>query len=155
MSDSVNVNVLYEDDNSFVAEIDGKPVKLFKINIEELKINHKRDLYFAAVKLPLLLIKDSLEYVNSIINNIPTVDDYEFIANEVVKFLYKIDIIIRPEKLGHLVHHLIKDIDPNYYGKAQTFMRQINLFKNDLEVLIKFKKEQESIDENDLKSIHK
>jgi len=130
--------IISEDEKSYLAEIDGKPVKLFKINLEELEFKHTNDLFNASGHIPLKLIDEILFFTDRLLKFIPSVNEYEPVAKQMVGYMNKIYDILKPHKLSHLMHHLVKDTDPNIYGKAQTIMKNIERLHKDLEKMKEF-----------------
>ena len=132
------IEVISEDEKNIIAKIDGKPVKLFKINMEELEFKHTNDLFSAASIISPLNLNEGLKVTRKIIKDIPTVDKYEKISKYVTTIMNSIYFDLEPYNLSHLMHTMIKNTDPTIYGRAQTFMDQIKRFNGDLEKIKKF-----------------
>jgi hypothetical protein len=127
-----SIKILEEYDKYYVGEVEGKPVKFFKIDFEELKVKHENDLYLASEYLDEDDVKDLLFLSNRLIQFTPNVLEYENVATELTAGMNKLYDKLKPHKLSHLMHHLIKETDPNIYGKAQTIMKQIHRLHYDL-----------------------
>ncbi len=133
-----NIKVIAEDKDSFTAMLDGKEIKLYKINIDEIEIKRRTDLYKAAGHIPKELIVNALYLTSRTLDKIPTVDDYEDIATIAVDYMNQIYKYLRKNKLSYIIHYLIKNTDPYIYGRAQTFMKNIRYFDTDLRIIQDF-----------------
>jgi len=132
------IELLSEHKKYYTAKIKGKPVKLFKINIEEMKLKHIDDLLNASKYISKTTLNESIKVTRGILKNIPKINEYEKISKFVVTLMNMIYYDLKPHKLSHLMHTLVKNTDPNIYGKAQTFIRQIEMFNEDLEKIKQF-----------------
>lgn len=125
------IKILGEDSKSYDAEIDGKRVKLFKIDKDEIKNRRIQSLQYAAEKIDEPCFIGLFKLVEYCKNNIPTVDKYEQLAIDISEIL---DLVY--DQVGHkytnIFHYYFKDISPSIYGKAQTFMKNINMLYDDL-----------------------
>mgnify|MGYP006863438466 CR=1 FL=1 len=119
------IEIISEDDKCYIAKIDGKQVKLFKVDVDEINIRNKNNLHDAAKCLPKQLVVDFINFIISTIEHKPTVDRYENAANRMVACMKQIEKILLENKCSNLMFWYIKNIDPDIYGKAQTFMRII------------------------------
>lgn len=133
-----SIELISEDEKSYTAIIDGKTTKLFKINIDEINSNHREDLLKASKFISEDILEDILFFTRRIIQFVPLITEYERVANKTTELMNKVYNILKPHNLSHLMHHLVKNTDPKIYGKAGTFMRQIELFNEDLEEMMKF-----------------
>lgn len=135
------IKILKDTKNYYIVEIEGRPVKLLKIDKTELEFQHTNDLFNAASIINPNTLNDAIKETRRILENIPTVDKYERVADYMVRLMNVMYDNLNPYKLSYLMHHMIKNIDPNIYGKAQTFMDQIKQLNKDLEIIKKFTEE--------------
>jgi hypothetical protein len=120
------IKILKDEKDYYIAEIEGNPVKLIKIDLKELQDKHENDLYLASTHLEEDNINDLLFLTHRLIQNTPNVIEYETVACELTAGMNKLYNKLKPHKLSHLMHNLIKETDPTIYGKAQTIMKQIH-----------------------------
>lgn len=132
------IKIISEQKDCYIADINGRSVKLFKIDMNELKIKHENDLYLASKLLLNSDIYNLLDLTKRIIQFTPDVDHYKNVADKVTELMESIYSKLKNHNLSHLFHHFIKEINPDIYGKAQTFMRQINLLHEDLTKIHQF-----------------
>jgi len=132
-----SIELISEDDKSYTALVDGKETKLFKINIEELNAKHDRDLLEASKHLSKSDIEEMLFFTRRIIQFVPRITEYERVAVETTDLMERVYKALEPYKLSYLMHHLVKDTNPEIYGKAETFMKQIGMFNEYLEEIYK------------------
>ena len=132
------IKIQSEQKDCYIADINGKTVKLFKIDMEELKLKHENDLYLASRHLSNADIHELLVLTTKILQFTPDVDHYKGVADKVTDLMENLFSKLAVHDLSHLFHHLIKDINPEIYGKAQTFMRQINLLHDTMSKIHQF-----------------
>jgi len=132
------IELLSETKEYYMAKIKGKPVKLIKIDIKELKDKHNSDLLNASKYISPTTLSEAIKVTRKTLKDIPNVNEYRNIAKFNVTLMNMIYYDLKPHKLSHLMHTLVKNTDPNIYGKAETFIRQIEMFNEDLEKIKKF-----------------
>jgi len=126
-----------ETNDSYIIKNDkGVLLTLYKIDTKIIKQNFYNEVEKAANALEKVEVIDLLEKIKVLITQPPSVVEYYNIAKGIVETLkgfYK--------KIGspNIFHHLIKDIDPETYGKAQKFLNDIEQLKNILEEIISVK----------------
>jgi len=134
------MSIINENDQSCTVLVDGKETKYIKIDTEKLKLNHISDLQKASEVLSTRNINQALFFTKGILKSPPSVVQYEKAATEIVRLLKRFYFDLKPHNLTHLVHSLIKNISTDVYGKAQTFIYQVELWNNDIKVIHEFKK---------------
>jgi hypothetical protein len=139
MKELVNAQIINEDDRSYTISLNGIVTRYIKINPEELKIAHLRDLELASQYISERNFGIAIFLVNGFLKYPPTVDVYEESATNVVNILERFHYDLKPHGLTHLVHSLIKNISVETYGKAQTFLHYLRLWNQDLKVIKVFK----------------
>ena len=135
------IELISEDEKSYTTLIDGKKVTLFKVNAEEIKSKHDNDLFEASNYLEQDEIEDMLFFTRRIIQFVPKITEYERVAEDTTKLMERVYDILEPYKLCYLMHNLIKNTKIGIYGKAETFMKQIGLFNEDLEKIFNYMEE--------------
>jgi len=135
------MHLIGEDDKSYTANIEGKIVKLFKIDTEPINSRHNESVYQASKCLRNDTVYEVFNYISMILNNIPTIDKYEEIAKQVTTYLKEVEIILLDNECINFVFYYIKDIDPSIYGRAQTFIKNITMVKEDFKNIINFQNE--------------
>ena len=122
------IELISETDDSYIANIDGKHVKLFKINTNEIKERWKKNVDEATKLIPKHHFEVLLKILISTINNIPTVAEYERVSNNIAGHINKLYDMIAPncnQHFSNIFHYPYKNISTEIYGKAQTFMKEI------------------------------
>lgn len=141
MKDFGKIEVLNEDDQTYTISMEGDIMKFYKIDTKKLAEQHTKDLYEAARHVSKRNISEAMFLVGGLLKEIPTVDKYEESASNVSMLLRRFHFDLKPHNLTHLVHSLIKEIDIECYGKAQTFLHYLRVWYSDLKVIDGFAKE--------------
>lgn len=138
------MEVIGEDDKSYTVLVNNeKTTKFFKIDSDELKIKHLKDLQEAEKYISKRNLDMAMFFVGGLLKYHPTIDKYEESANNVVGLLKRFHFDLKPHGLTHLVNSLIKDIDLDTYGKGQTFLHHLRLWYKDLKVINDFRCDKE------------
>ncbi len=134
------IKIISESKKYYTAVIDGKPIVLYKLDVDSIKQNRINDLKKSAEIIPDVLFNQILAFTNDLLENIPNVDEYEKVADEVVVLMELLHKELRPHCLTYLVHQSIKHISPSCYGKANTFTHQIKMFNDMLKEMNEYRK---------------
>ena len=132
------IELISEDSSKIVVRRNGEKIKLFKIDTEAMENKYNYDLYKASECLRKEVIKNALKFTEKLINQVPNVNEYESEANKLFLIMKDLYLLLEPHKLSYLLHHLIKDTDPEIYGRAQTFMKQVEKFHDMLLLIFNF-----------------
>lgn len=127
-----DIKIISEDAKSYIANIDGKQVILYKVDVDKINERNRNSLNEASKHLPKQLVVDFINFIIYTIEYIPTVDKYENAANTTVAFMKQIEKILVKNECSNLMFSYIKNLDPNIYGKAQTFMKIIKRLEIDM-----------------------
>jgi len=122
------IELISETDDAYIANVDGKQVKLFKINTTEIKERWNRNIDTASKLISKYQFESMLKILINVINNVPTVDEYERISNNIAAHINILYDDIAPScnhGFSNIFHHPYKNISTEIYGKAQTFMKEI------------------------------
>jgi len=136
----IKIELIKEHDKYYEAIIDNKPVKLFKVGTvdemrkqSKLRLNRISELVTLKDITPLLDLLDFHTCVG------PRVHEYEKVAIEMTKEIKKLYDIVAFAPLvksqTNIFHYYLKQINPEIYGKAQTFTRTIDLLFEDLKYI--------------------
>ena len=142
------IKITGENDKSYTAIIEGKEVTLFKVDREELERKNIENLRTISSILP---NKNVLEILNALVvvkNNIPDVYTYEKVAIELSIVIDKLYHILAPycnKDTYNIFHHPHKEISLDVYGKAQTFMKNVEMLYEDIIQICDFKLEDGSL----------
>jgi len=122
--------VIDEKDDRYIIETEkGQTLIAYKIDTNDISKRRHEEIEKVAKKLDKKEVVQLLGMVNDLYDNPPSIVDYLGAATEVVKILRK---YYDKVDSSNLFHHPIKQIDPEIYGKAQTFMHQMMLLKDTL-----------------------
>lgn len=128
-----DITLLEETEKYYLGRIDNKVVKLFKIDTKEMENKRQEELNILAGFLSDELIISLLIQCDQLIQMPPTVDVYEDICNVLISKLKNIEKeILNYKYTRNICFQYIKQLDPSYYGKAQTFMKNIKFLYSDL-----------------------
>ncbi len=130
------IKIISEDDKSYMAEVDGKVVKLFKIDKNEIDERWKNTIYHISKHIPKHNFEELLKVLIEYINHIPNVNEYKRVANRVTCYIDKLYKIISPicnQHISNVFHHPYKNINIEIYGKAYTFMKEIKSLLNTMD----------------------
>ena len=130
----MKLKVVKEDDKAITVIIDGTETILYKINTEKLKENFNDDLKKASKILSGNDVYRGLVLTNSILNDIPTINRYEEVATSVSELIKTLQNQL-PYELTHIFHYLIKNISLEIYGKAQTFLQNVEVLNRYLRII--------------------
>lgn len=122
------IEVIAETNDGYIANINGKEVKLFKVDSNEIKERWNKNIFEASKLISKHDLETMIKILIEYINRIPTVVEYERVSNRVAKHVNKLYDIIAPkctQSFSNIFHHPYKNITPDIYGKAQTFMKEI------------------------------
>ena len=142
------IKITGETDKSYTAVIEGKEVTLFKVDREELDRKYIENLRTISSILP---NKNVMEMLNALVvvrNNIPDVYTYEKVATELSIVIDKLYHILAPycnKDTYNIFHHPYKKISLELYGKAQTFMKNVEMLFEDIVQICDFKLEDGSL----------
>ena len=111
----------------------GNRLILFKVKTKEIEKSHQDEIEKAIKVLDKEEVTKLFHTVKSLQKNPPSVIEYNDVAINITKILKKFY-----DKIGspNIFHHSIKQIDPNIYGRAQTFIHQMEILKNILKEII-------------------
>lgn len=141
MKDMDGIKIISENDRSYIVSLNGVETRLFKLDPEKLKLDYLNNLKEASKHISKRNLDSAIFLVNGFLKYPPTVDRYEESSNNIVGLLKRFHYDLKPHGLTHLVHSLIKNIDIEIYGKAQTFLHNLRLWNQDLKVIKAFKDE--------------
>ena len=130
---------LIEDHKDYylVKDDKGEEVKLFKINKEELDNLKNEQNLRVAEKLSFQKLMNLYRGLEVIIQTKLLIEDYATAAQGIVDKLRKCyDEVGSP----NLFHHYIKDIDPEMYGRAQTFRKETNSLYERVKEIVELKR---------------
>ena len=122
------IELISETDDCYIANVDGKQVKLFKINTTEIKERWEKNVGKATKLIPKHHFEVLLKILINTINNVPTVVEYERVSKNIAGHINKLYDFVSPscnQHLSNIFHHPYKNISTEIYGKAQTFMKEI------------------------------
>ena len=144
------IELISETEDSYIANIDGKHVKLFKIDTQEIKDRWAKTISEASHVIPKHEFKEMVKLLIEIINNVPTVAEYERVSNRLSAHIDKLYKIVSPfcnQHFSNIFHHPYKNINTEIYGKAQTFMKEVRSLLDTMEEIGNCKVEQQSLKE--------
>jgi len=120
-------------DRYIVTNKEGKRLVLYKIDSDATQTKHNEEIKKAAKFLNREEVTHLFHKVKTLQKNPPTVVDYYDLAAEIAKTLQNFY-----NQIGspNIFHQPVKNIDPEIYGKAQSFMRQLEILKNILKEII-------------------
>jgi hypothetical protein len=128
-----DITLLEETEKYYLGKIDNKVVKLFKIDTKEMEIKRQEELNILAGFLDDESIINLLIQCDQNISMPPSVDVYEDVCNVIISRLKNIEAeILKHKYTRNICFQYIKQLDPSYYGKAQTFMKNIKFLYSDL-----------------------
>jgi len=115
--------VIEETENYYlVRNVEGKEIKLYKIDQEEVRRIHRASIEKLAKGLTREMVDSLTAELRNILSLGILLHEYPDIARNLVDKLREYyDTVGRP----NLLHYYIKDIDPDMYGKGQTFLREV------------------------------
>ena len=115
--------VIEETDNYYlVRNVEGKEIKLFKIDQEEVRRIHRASIEKLAKGLTREMVDNLTAELKNILSLGILLHEYPDIAKNLVDKLREYyETVGRP----NLLHYYIKDIDPDMYGKGQTFLKEV------------------------------
>jgi len=133
-----DITLIEETEKYYLGEIDNKVVKLFKINTKDMETKRQEELNILAGFLDDENIINLLIQCDQIITMPPTVDVYMEVCNVLITRLKNIEEeILNKGNARNICFQYIKQLDPSYYGKAQTFMKNIKFLYSDLIQIMK------------------
>ena len=125
----------------FVRNVEGKEIKLYKIDQEEIKRIHRASIEKLAKGLTREMVDSLTAELKNILSLGILLNEYEDLAKNLTQKLTECyEIVGRP----NLLHYYIKDIDPDVYGKAQTFLREVKSLHEVMEEVREYMEEMES-----------
>jgi len=133
MKTTEEVKVIDEEENHYlIQKNDGKQMKLFKINIDDIKkFNHESNQKVAKNIHP-STFKILISQLEFIINTTGADSCYKTLAEDLTK---QLNLCYNEVGTGNLFHHPIKNIDPAIYGKGFTLVQETrNLYDMMLQV---------------------
>lgn len=136
-----NIKIIKENEKSYTAIADGKKVVLWKIDTEELEKKWKERVFHARQYLKRVEIVELKDNLNMLLQHKPNVDDYEEIAIDISETIEK--FIDTTPSAYNVYHTLYKYLNPECYGKAQTFTKYCCELLQLLETMLTFKVEEE------------
>ncbi len=130
--------ILEDNEDHYVADVNGFRKIIVKINKNEIKSLHTRSIKVVAIAFNKDHITEIVSKLESILNNIPNIKDYRQISDELV---CKLESFYKIVGSPNLFHHYIKNISN---GDCDIFLKNINnLYKEMIEVaneMVKMKK---------------
>jgi len=135
----VNLELIKKyDDHYLVRNEQGEEIKLYIIKQEELdEIRHKDNLKVVE-KLHFKKLNRLAEMLEIIDKNELLIEHYKTSATRLVEHLKMCyDEVGRP----NVFHHYIKNLDPEYYGRAQTFREETRSLIERVHEIIELKRE--------------
>jgi len=126
------VSVVEEHPDYYVLEKDGEQFEALKIKKDVVQKIQDESNRKVAEKLTKDDMYQLLSTLTDIMNDIPTVETFEFVTNKLADYLQVLyDKVGRP----NLFHHPIKNLHTECYGKAQTFMKEVlQLYETAIEI---------------------
>jgi len=116
--------VVIEDTENYylVRNAEGKEIKLYKIDQEEVRRIHRASIEKLAKGLTREMVDNLTAELKNILSLGILLHEYPDIAKNLVDKLREYyETVGRP----NLLHYYIKDIDPDMYGKGQTFLKEV------------------------------
>lgn len=136
----LDLEVIREDNKVIIAKerSTGKEIRMIKIDREEMKRAHDERIAKVALELKVLSATVLIRKLAKILSTEITVSSHNEVASELTELLeLSYDEVGNP----NLFHHPIKNLDPEIYGKANTFLKEVNLlFETMVEVFQHMKK---------------
>ena len=128
-------------DYYLVRNVEGKEIKLYKIDQEEVRRIHRASIEKLAKGLTREMVDSLTAELRNILSLGILLHEYPDIAKNLVDKLRDYY-----EKVGrpNLLHYYIKDIDPDVYGKGQTFLKEVESLLGLMDEVVDFMQEVES-----------
>lgn len=115
--------VVENNDNFYLVEDEeGHFVKLYKIDKQKIDREHIESVKKVAEAFDKEDIDVLISGLEKVIKNEPKVSDYLWMATQLTQHLEE---CYRKVGRPNLFHYSIKNINPEIYGKAQTFMNEV------------------------------
>ena len=110
------------EDYYLVRNVEGKEIKLYKIDQEEVRRIHRVSIEKLAKGLTREMVDSLTAELRNILSLGILLHEYPDMARNLVDRLKDYyEAVGRP----NLLHYYIKDIDPDVYGKGQTFLKEV------------------------------
>jgi len=121
MSDWKEVRVIEDFGKYCTVDIDGRIVKAFKLDMEQLEKIRKESIEKLAKGMTKLMVKSLISRLDKIVSCNLLLKDYLHTAESLTEVLNTYYDTVGPP---NVLHYYIKNIDPEIYGKGQTFLKE-------------------------------
>lgn len=130
MTETMKVEVIKETNRYYEFKTpDGKVVKAFKIDKYEIAKSHDERIKKVAEAFTSLHIQEIIQRLETILNDLPTVETYLGVVTELAPYLRECyDVVGNP----NLFHYPIKYIDPDIYGRADGLVKRVTELLEDM-----------------------
>lgn len=131
-------------DHYVLEKEDGTQIKAFKIKRDEMQKIHDDLNRKVAENLKVDTLIELISRLEEIMNNLPTFDKWRETADELTDFLeYCYNEVGNPNQF----HHPIKNVNPEIYGRADTFLKEVLHLHTSMLEVAEMMKEMEKIKE--------
>ncbi len=130
MTETMKVEVIKETNQYYEFKTpDGKTIRGFKIDKYKIAEAHKERIKKVAEAFTSLHIEEIIQRLETILNDLPTVETYLGVVTELASYLRECyDVVGNP----NLFHHPIKETDPDIYGRADGLVKQVTQLLEDM-----------------------